>query len=152
MSADLFESVAGGALGFQRVTAASRSSLLPNGVAAFAATRRATYPDVVGLWVGSAKTVGKKRGDYIDIRITRQTGAGATGKFGLGPVTTWHRVLSTAVLSAGRDRSFKVILRGDDFYGSVTAAVSKNGQQIVGRWACNGPAGWKTGTLVLNRQ
>jgi hypothetical protein len=116
------------------------------------ATAQSPYPQVVGVWIGTCKTVGKKRPTEIAMRITRQTDGSATGKFALGPATTWHKVLSTAVLSADRSRGFRVILPGDGFYGSMNATVSRDGSQIVGRWTCNSGGEWKSGTLVLNRQ
>lgn len=108
-------------------------------------------PGVVGQWTGTATSASNRAQVAISMRITRQSGAGATGVFSLGPITGNSSVVSTAIVSGGNQRHFRVILEGKGFYGSVTATISKNGAQIVGRWACNGPVGgWKTGTLVLN--
>lgn len=108
-------------------------------------------PSVVGQWTGTATSASNRSQVAISMRITRQSGVGATGVFSLGPITGNSSLVSTAIASGGNQRHFRVILEGKGFYGSVTATISKNGTQIVGRWACNGPVGgWKTGTLVLN--
>ena len=110
------------------------------------------YPQVVGTWVGTCKTAGKRGLVEVAVRVTRQVNGSATGKFALGPVTAWHKVLSTAVVSPTRDRAFRVILPGDAFYGSVNAAISSDGERIVGRWTCNNDGNWKSGTIVLSRR
>lgn len=108
-------------------------------------------PSVAGSWRGTATNAANRATVSISMNITSQSGAGATGKFSLGPITGNTTIVSTAVVSGGNSRDFRVILAGKNFYGSITATISKNGAQIVGRWACNGPTGgWKTGTLVLN--
>jgi len=93
-----------------------------------------------------------EEGYDMAIRITRQVGPSATGKFALGPASAWNKILSTAVLTPTLDRSFRVILPGKGFYGSLNATVSANAQQILGRWTCNVDGNWKSGTIVLNRQ
>jgi hypothetical protein len=84
----------------------------------------------------------------IAMTITTQRAGAETGTFSLGPATNNHTVVSTATV--GR-QTFCVILQGKGFYGGLTAAVSTNGKYIVGRWAVNGPGGWKTGTLTMTR-
>jgi hypothetical protein len=116
------------------------------------AVARNPYPQVVGTWIGTCKTAGKRGLVEVAVRITRQVNGGATGKFALGPVTAWHKVLSTAVVSPTRDRGFRVILPSDTFYGSVNATITSDGRQIFGRWTCNNDGTWKSGTIVLNRQ
>lgn len=113
---------------------------------------RNPYPQVVGTWIGTCKTAGRRGLVEVAVRLTRQVKAGATGKFALGPASNWHKVLSTAVLTPAVDRGFRVILPGADFYGSVSATVSANARQIVGRWTCNVNGNWQSGTIVLNRQ
>jgi hypothetical protein len=113
---------------------------------------RSPYPQVLGTWIGTVKTAGKRGLVEVAVRLTRQVGPSATGKFALGPASAWNKVLSTAVLTATLDRSFRVILPGAAFYGSVNATVSANARQILGRWACNVDGNWKSGTIVLNRQ
>ena len=121
--------------------------------AAFAPTvARSPYPQVVGTWIGTCKTAAKRGLVEVAVRISRQVGPSATGKFALGPASAWNKILSTAVLTSTLDRSFRVILPGKDFYGSLNATVSANAQQILGRWTCNVDGNWKSGTIVLNRQ
>lgn len=85
------------------------------------------------------------------VKITSQRGAGATGAFSFGPITRNRTVLSTGIVGTGPARSFCVILQGKGFYGSISATIGLNGKQILGRWANNSPAGWKTGTLLITR-
>jgi hypothetical protein len=113
---------------------------------------RSPYPQVLGTWIGTVKTAGKRGLVEVAVRLTRQVGPSATGKFALGPASAWNKILSTAVLTSTLDRSFRVILPGKGFYGSVNATVSQNGQQILGRWTCNVDGNWKSGTIVLYRQ
>ena len=121
--------------------------------ATFAASvARSPYPQVLGTWIGTCKTAGKRGLVEVAVRITRQVGPSATGKFALGPASAWNKVLSTAVVTATLDRSFRVILPGKGFYGSLNATVSADAQQILGRWTCNVDGNWKSGTIVLNRQ
>jgi hypothetical protein len=94
---------------------------------------RSPYPQVVGTWIGTLKTAGKRGLVEVAVRLSRQVGPSATGKFALGPASAWNKVLTTAVLTPTLDRSFRVILPGNGFYGSVNATVSQNGQQILGR-------------------
>lgn len=117
-----------------------------------ASVPRSPYPQVVGTWIGTCKTAGKRGVVEVAVRLTRQVGPSATGKFALGPASAWNKMLSTAVLTSTVDRSFRVILPGKDFYGSLSATVSANAQQILGRWTCNVDGNWKSGTIVLNRQ
>jgi hypothetical protein len=149
LSADLFDSSPSNVLNLSAPRAAVPAYSASVGPMVATVNR---YPQVVGTWVGTCKTAGKRGRVEVAVRITAQVRGGATGKFALGPVTTWHKVLSTAGLTATLDRSFRVILPGADFYGSVTATVSENARQIVGRWTCNNNGNWKSGTIVLNRQ
>jgi hypothetical protein len=127
-------------------------AIASHAVPATPAATRSPYPQVVGTWVGTLKTAGKRGLVEVAVRLSRQVGPSATGKFALGPASAWNKVLSTAVLAPTLDRSFRVILPGKAFYGSVNATVSANAQQIVGRWTCNVEGDWKSGTIVLNRQ
>lgn len=121
--------------------------------AAFATSvARSPYPQVLDTWIGTCKTAGKRGLVEVAVRISRQVGPSATGKFALGPASAWNKILSTAVLTPTLDRSFRVILPGKGFYGSLNATVSANAQQILGRWTCNVDGNWKSGTIVLNRQ
>ena len=145
LSADLFDTTPSNVLNL------SPSRLAPPTAHPFVVARN-PYPQVLGTWIGTCKTAGKRGLVEVAVRLTRQVKGGATGKFALGPATTWHKVLSTAGLTATADRSFRVILPGKDFYGSLNATVSANAQQILGRWTCNVDGNWKSGTIVLNRQ
>lgn len=146
LSADLFAQTPQSVLD----AASPRSIVSP---ATFVATvPRSPYPQVLGTWIGTCKTAGKRGVVEVAVRLTRQVGPSATGKFALGPASAWNKVLSTAVLTSTVDRSFRVILPGRDFYGSLSATVSANTQQILGRWTCNVSGNWKSGTILLNRQ
>jgi len=147
LSADLFGQ---SPLSVFDVSAPPRNSASPTLFATSVA--RSPYPQVLGTWIGTCKTAGKRGLVEVAVRLTRQVGPSATGKFALGPASAWNKVLSTAVLTSTRDRSFRVILPGKDFYGSLNATVSANAQQILGRWTCNVDGNWKSGTIVLNRQ
>jgi len=144
LSGDLFDSTPGSVLNLP--AARHASSVRP------LAAARNPYPQVVGTWIGTVKTAGRRGLVEVAARLTRQINGGATGKFALGPASNWHKVLSTAVLTPTVDRSFRVILPGADFYGSVSATVSANARQILGRWTCNVNGNWQSGTIVLNRQ
>jgi hypothetical protein len=146
LSADLFDSTPSTVLNLSASRIAAAPVIRP-----LVATRN-PYPQVVGTWIGTVKTAGRRGLVEVAVRLSTQLKGGATGKFALGPATTWHKVLSTAVLTPTRDRTFRVILPGTNFYGSVTATVSENARQIVGRWTCNNNGTWQSGTIVLNRQ
>jgi hypothetical protein len=107
-------------------------------------------PQVAGAWSGTVKLPYARAPIAVSMQITTQRGVAATGTFRLGPATANRAVTSTAVVSGGHQRGFNLIVSQKGLYASVTATVSKNGQQIVGRWACNGPGGWATGTITLN--
>lgn len=108
-----------------------------------------TPPVVTGNWSGTVKSATTRAVTSVTFTITRQRGAGATGTFSMGPVTAGTSLVSTAIV--GTDRSFKIILQGNKFYGSIVATVSANGKQIVGRWSCNNGGAWQVGTLTLNK-
>jgi hypothetical protein len=107
-------------------------------------------PQVAGAWSGTVKMPYARAPFAVSMQISRQNGVAAMGTFRLGPATAHRAVTSTAVVSGGYQRGFNLIVSQKGLYASVTATVSKNGQQIVGRWACNGPGGWATGTITLN--
>ena len=109
------------------------------------------YPQVTGDWAGTCKVAGSKRLRAVSMHLATQKGPAAIGTFKMGPITIGRTVVSTAIVGRGYARDFRVIFDGKDFYGSITATVSANGQEILGRWACNGPGGWKTGTVVMRR-
>ena len=105
--------------------------------------------DVSGNWAGTAKIVAPSGTAAVSMQITSQRGAGATGTFSLGPITSRQTIISTAVV--GTDRSFKAVFQGSNFYGSISATISANGQQILGRWACNTAGKWLTGTVLMEK-
>ena len=107
-------------------------------------------PQVSGAWSGTVKTPYARSPFSVSMQISQQKGVAAFGTFRLGPATANRAVSSTAVVSGGYARGFNLIVSQKGLYASVTATVSKNGQQIVGRWACNGPGGWATGTITLS--
>jgi hypothetical protein len=150
LSAGLFAASPAGVLEFSAPR--SGTSFAPALYLPTAAATRSPYPQVVGTWIGTVKTAGKRGLVEVAVRVSRQVGPSATGKFALGPATAWNKVLSTAVLTSTLDRSFRVILPGKEFYGSVNATVSADARQILGRWACNVSGNWKSGTIVLSRQ
>lgn len=118
---------------------------------AAAKPKASSIPQVVGTWSGTCKVATTGSTVAISMKITSQNGAAALGSFSLGPITANQTVISTAIVDGTNARGFNAIFAGKKFYGSVTATVSKNGQQILGRWTCIS-AGMKTGTFVLNMQ
>jgi len=105
--------------------------------------------DITGNWSGTAKIAAPSGTAGASMLIASQRGAGATGTFSLGPITSGQTVVSTAVV--GTDRSFKAVFQGKNFYGSISATISANGQQILGRWTCNTGGKWLTGTVLLEK-
>jgi hypothetical protein len=124
----------------------------PARVAPLVVVRSVKYPQVVGRWEGTCKVAGVKGSVAVSMELTSQKKSAAVGRFSLGPITGGRTVVSTAIVGSGKSRDFRVILKGNGFYGSVAAAVSKNGKEIMGRWSVNGPGGWKVGTVVLVRR
>ncbi|HSI36061.1 MAG: hypothetical protein ACAI43_11870 [Phycisphaerae bacterium] len=122
-----------------------------SGVAApsVGAVKAAKYADVTGTWKATIKIATSKTPVAGTMTITSQKGAGAVGTFALGPITAGAKLASTAIVGAGR--TFSAVLNGKGYYGSISATISGNGNQIVGRWSCNVGGKWQTGTFVMDK-
>jgi hypothetical protein len=116
-----------------------------------AAKKLSASAATVGNWAGTIKTAAGGAVAAISMKLSTPLNQAVIGTFALGPATGGKKLTSTAVLSTKPDHAFQVIFQGKDFYGSVNATLNANGKQITGRWAYNGAGGWKTGTLVLNK-
>jgi hypothetical protein len=81
LSADLFDSTPSNVLNLSASRVAVRT-VQPLVVA------RNPYPQVVGTWIGTCKTAGRRGLVEVAVRIGTQVKGGATGKFALGPATT----------------------------------------------------------------
>ncbi|HYE20213.1 MAG TPA: hypothetical protein VEA69_17325 [Tepidisphaeraceae bacterium] len=122
-----------------------------SGVAApsVGAVKAAKYADVTGTWKATIKIATSKTPVAGTMTITSQKGAAAIGTFALGPIVAGAKHTGTAIV--GTNRSFSAVLQGKGYYGSITATISANGQQITGRWSCNVNGKWQTGTVVMEK-